>query len=434
MVALDLVVSQLRVCRRASLERVACRLCCTFVCGTLGLGQSSACLQMDVEKWLGDYFTDSDGSEVALPDEVKVILAKAFQDGVLDGKQDVLDDEVELPPKRMKALVEIFHVAYKDVVPTADQKLMHLARIDRWLRARYSEDEDEASTMDGRIKNKPCSEAETKDLTEQGFAKPRQMRILELSLYLGRPVGDAELEGGSYKSPAATFKGSTLAKKGGDLVTIDMIIAATLVDGKREPLDEWFTELLQLMGEDTTDETKLVSDRISAFWNQVRNDFKSPKMIARYLQMYRKRYRGRGLPFLSDANIRSSLFSAMLAEKEVAPQPPTAPASLSSLNSSYASSAVSGSSIASSAAAAAAAEANAKMMAALERLVVGQSEMKETQVKLNQKVLAIERSVNAEKSDRCFLCNETGHKKENCPNKEKYTRSGKLKTDASSDS
>ena len=74
------------------------------------------------------------------------------------------------------------------------------------------------------------------------------------------------------------------------------------------------------------------------------------------------------------------------------------------------------------------------MMAALERLVVGQSEMKETQVKLNQKVLAIERSVNAEKSDRFFLCNETGHKKENCPNKEKYTRSGKLKTDASSDS
>ena len=74
-----------------------------FCVWTLGLGQSSACLQMDVEKWLGDYYTDSDGSEVALPDEVKVILAKAFKDGVLDGKQDVLDDEVELPPKRMKA-------------------------------------------------------------------------------------------------------------------------------------------------------------------------------------------------------------------------------------------------------------------------------------------------------------------------------------------
>ena len=143
--------------------------------------------------------------------------------------------------------------------------------------------------------------------------------------------------------------------------------------------------------------------------------------------MYRKRYRGRGLPFLSDANIRSSLFSAMLAEKEVVPQPPTP---LSSLTSSYASSAVSGSSIASSAAA----EASAKMMAALERVLAGQSEMKETQIKLNQKVLAIERVVNAEKSDRCFLCNETGHKKENCPNKEKFTRSGRLKTDASSDS
>jgi hypothetical protein len=111
----------------------------------------------------------------------------------------------------MKQLVEIFQIAYKDVVLAADQKLMHSARIDRWLRARYSEDEDEASsTMDGKSKAKP-SEAESNDLAEQGFAKPRQMRILELSLYLGRPVGDAELEGGSYKSPAATFKVSTLA-------------------------------------------------------------------------------------------------------------------------------------------------------------------------------------------------------------------------------
>ena len=167
---------------------------------------------MDViEAWLGEYYTDSDGSEVSLPDDVKVVLAKAFQDGVLDVKQDILDDAVDLPPKRMKQLVEIFQIAYKDVVLAADQKLMHSARIDRWLRARYSEDEDEASsTMDGKSKAKP-SEAESNDLAEQGFAKPRQMRILELSLYLGRPVGDAELEGGSYKSPAATFKVSTLA-------------------------------------------------------------------------------------------------------------------------------------------------------------------------------------------------------------------------------
>ena len=52
----------------------------------------------------------------------------------------------------------------------------------------------------------PAPEAEDKDLTAQGLSLPRQMRILELSLYLGRPVGDSELDGGSYKSPAATFK------------------------------------------------------------------------------------------------------------------------------------------------------------------------------------------------------------------------------------
>ena len=72
-----------------------------------------------------------------------------------------------------------------------------------------------------------------------------------------------------------------------------------------------------------------------------------------------------------------------------------------------------------------------KMMATLERVLAGQAEMKETQVKLNQKVMAIERSVGADKADRCFLCNEAGHKKENCPNKDKYTRSGKPKTDSS---
>ena len=401
------------------------------MCVTLGLGQSSACLKMDIEAWLGEYFKDSDGSEVVLPDVVKVVLAKAFKDGVLDAKQDVLDDKVELVPKRMKQLVEVYHVAYKDVVPTADQKQMHLVRIDRWLRARYSDSEDEASSvLDGKIKEKP-TEAEDKDLTAQGLSLPRQMRILELSLYLGRPVGDSELDGGSYKSPAATFKGSTLAKKGGDLVTLDMVVKQTLLDGKREPLEDWFTELLQLMGEDTTSEMKEVSARISLFWNQVRSDFKSPKMVARYLQLYRKRYQGRGIPVLADDNLRSAVFSALLAEKEEAPQPPTAPASLSSLASSYAGSTTSGSSVASSAAAAANAEANAKMMATLERVLAGQAEMKETQVKLNQKVMAIERSVGADKADRCFLCNEAGHKKENCPNKDKYTRSGKPKTDSS---
>ena len=90
-----------------------------------------------------------------------------------------------------------------------------------------------------------------------------------------------------------------------------------------------------------------------------------------------------------------------------------------------------GSSIASSAAAAAN-ESNAKMMAALDKVLAGQTEMKETQAKLNQKVLAIERTVNAASSDRCFLCNETGHKKESCPNKDKFTRSGKLKTESES--
>ena len=244
-------------------------------------------------------------------------------------------------------------------------------------------------------------------------------------MYLGRPVGDSELDGGSYKSPAATFKGSTLAKKGGDLVTLDMVIKQTLVDGKREPLEDWFTELLQLMGEDTTTEMKDVSARISLFWNQVRSDFKSPKMVARYLQLYRKRYQGRGIPVLADDNLRSAVFSALLAEKEEAPHPPTAPSSVSSL-SSYSGSTTSGSSIASSAAAAAN-EASAKMMAALDKLVVGQTEMKETQTRLNQKVLAIERTLSSGASDKCFLCNESGHKKENCPNKDKFTRSGKLK-------
>ena len=114
--------------------------------GTLGLGQSSACLNMDVDSWLGEYFTDSDGSEVVLPDAVRTVLLKAFKDDVLDEKQDVLDDKVELAPKRMKQLVEVYQTAYKDMVSGADQKQMHLVRIDRWLRARYSDSEDEAST------------------------------------------------------------------------------------------------------------------------------------------------------------------------------------------------------------------------------------------------------------------------------------------------
>ena len=69
----------------------------------------------------------------------------------------------------------------------------------------------------------------------------------------------------------------------------------------------------------------------------------------------------------------------------------------------------------------------------MDKVLAGQSELKEVQAKLSQKVLAIERTLNSGTGDRCFLCNETGHKKENCPNKEKYTRSGKLKQEAGSE-
>ena len=401
---------------------------------TLGRGQSSACLEMDIEAWLAASYTETDETVVSLPDVVKEVLKKAFDDSVLDEKQDILDDTQELPPKRMKALVETYQVAYKDVVDAKQLKQIHLVRIDRWLRARFSGEEDEASIIqDAKDKGKP-SEAEEADLMAQGLSMPRQMRVLELSMYLGRPVGDSELDGGSYKSPPAQFKGATLAKKGGDLVTLDMVVKKTLDDGQREPLEDWFSELLQLLKEDTTEDTKQVSDRISEFWNKIRRDYRSPKMMARYLTAYRRRYCGRGLPVLSDEDLRQNLVTSLLAEKEKkeeAPPVPTAPASLSSL-SSYAGSST-GSSIASSAAAAAN-ESNAKMLAILDKVLAGQSEMKEVQIKLNQKVLAIERTVNAVSGDRCFLCNEIGHKKENCPNKERFTRSGKLKADASSDS
>ena len=128
----------------------------------------------------------------------------------------------------------------------------------KWF-ARYSSEENEPSTMDG----KKVTEAETKDLAAQGMDHPRQMRTLELTLYLGRPVGGSELENGSYRSPASSYKGATLAKKGGDLVTIDTILKRTLDDGKRDHLDDWFSDLQQLLAEQDDPDSKLVSDRVS---------------------------------------------------------------------------------------------------------------------------------------------------------------------------
>ena len=45
---------------------------------TLGLGRTARVLKRDFEAWPGEYYTDSDGSEVALPDAEKEALAKTL--------------------------------------------------------------------------------------------------------------------------------------------------------------------------------------------------------------------------------------------------------------------------------------------------------------------------------------------------------------------
>ena len=40
---------------------------------TLGRGQSSACLEMDIEAWLAASYTETDETVVSLPDVVKAV-------------------------------------------------------------------------------------------------------------------------------------------------------------------------------------------------------------------------------------------------------------------------------------------------------------------------------------------------------------------------
>ena len=59
----------------------------------------------DATVWLGESYTDVEGTVISLPGNVKTGLKKAFDDGVLEEEQDVVDDEVDLSEKKVKTLI-----------------------------------------------------------------------------------------------------------------------------------------------------------------------------------------------------------------------------------------------------------------------------------------------------------------------------------------
>jgi hypothetical protein len=69
------------------------------------------------------------------------------------------------------------------------------------------------------------------DLEEQGMSSPFELFALELSVFLGRPVGESEVSGGTYRAPPSTMAGAVAARKGGSTQTFDTVLAAAQKTG-----------------------------------------------------------------------------------------------------------------------------------------------------------------------------------------------------------
>ena len=181
-----------------------------------------------VADWLGVEFDSAVGTKIKLSASIQAALTKAHADGDWD-ESDVPADEAALDAEELAELTKLFGTLYEDTFTApATPKKTDKERLKQWLKAKY-EDVGSKDVTSGVV-----SQQFKDDLAQQGMTKPAEMYYLELAMWLGRPVGEAEMVGASYRSPPTAMSGAKTAKKNGDEFTsrtIDKVLKAARESG-----------------------------------------------------------------------------------------------------------------------------------------------------------------------------------------------------------
>ena len=110
-------------------------------------------------------------------------------------------------------------------------------RFQLWLAAHYAHSGDES---------KVTSKEELEALATHGMDSPLELRRFELSLFLGRTVGDPELAEGAYRVPPSTMRGAVKSGKAG-ATNFDKILKEAEKAGSLTKVESYVINLAKLL-------------------------------------------------------------------------------------------------------------------------------------------------------------------------------------------
>jgi hypothetical protein len=378
------------------------------------------------DEWLGEEFDGAAGKTVSLFEPVKTALQEAFKDGSISMEDDVPEDGIPLPAAEVTDFNNFLLSAFEDYAADDAPKAMCKFKLKAWVQARFGgKGVDDALFNLSKEGNKmvmssDAAEALKADLAEQGMASPLELFALELAVFLGRPVGESEVAGGTYRAPPSTMSGAVAARKGGSTQTFDTVLASAQKTGDTVEIEQWLLGLVRLLHDSGAALDTKLSTLIMKFWMETCNNLRQAPMRVAYIVDYRKRNVGRGFPVAFDKSLGFAALSSTYGQG-LGPQAGLGSFSTrTSIAGSGGGSSVSGSSGYSGLSASASQAGIPQGEAILEKVSAIAGEMKglaEALKEVKTRVAATEKKLVA--TGACFHCGSTDHKAHACPEKAK---------------
>jgi hypothetical protein len=155
------------------------------------------------------------------------------------------------------------------------------------------------------------------DMAAQGAAEPEYIRWLDLTLLLGRHVGEGELEGGQHALPPQMMEGAKLARKLG-AETLETVLVRAKAETDLAGIEGHFSRTLARWASSGHPFAARAAGLLMEWWlTAKRTNGDDARSVIEYITEYRAVYVGRGLPVMYDATIQATVTSNMIGRLAV---------------------------------------------------------------------------------------------------------------------
>ena len=154
------------------------------------------------------------------------------------------------------------------------------------------------------------------DMLAQGASSVTDLLFSSVSLELGRPAVDKELEGGEYASSLAICHGIMKATKSRGFKGFSEILAAAKIDGDLMGADRHMEKLQgRLMTTSSPPYHMTTGSRFTQFWSRAKTVSEDGRIVAYYVLSITDLFSCRGMPTLYDHELmRQAERAVMLSD------------------------------------------------------------------------------------------------------------------------